>query len=105
MHYTYMLRCKDNTYYTGYTNNLEKRMKAHNEGKGAKYTRGRGPVELIYYEEFEDKTSAMSREYEIKRLTRNEKEVLRQEWEKNNRSIINGMINSEIKGLESKGER
>jgi len=80
-------------------------MKAHNEGKGAKYTRGRGPVELIYYEEFEDKTSAMSREYEIKRLTRNEKEVLRQEWEKNNRSIINGMINSEIKGLESKGER
>lgn len=77
MHYTYMLKCKDNTYYTGYTNNLEKRLKAHNEGKGAKYTRGRGPVELIYYEEYEDKHSAMRREWEIKQLTRSEKEALR----------------------------
>ena len=50
MHYTYMLKCKDGTYYIGYTNDLEKRVKAHNEGKGAKYTKGRGPVELIYYE-------------------------------------------------------
>ena len=77
MYYTYMLRCKDNTYYTGYTNNLEKRVKAHNDGKGAKYTKGRGPVELIYYEEFEDKQSAMRREWEIKQLSRSEKEGLR----------------------------
>lgn len=92
MHYTYMLRCKDNTYYTGYTNNLEKRVKAHNDGKGAKYTKGRGPVELIYYEEFEDKASAMCREYEIKQLTRKEKDVLRQKWEKDNRSVVNEII-------------
>ena len=81
MHYTYMLKCKDNTYYTGYTTDLGKRLKAHNEGKGAKYTRGRGPVELIYYEEYEDKHSAMRREWEIKRLSRSEKETMRQEWE------------------------
>lgn len=77
MHYTYILKCKDNTYYTGYTNNLEKRIKTHNDGKGAKYTRGRGPVELIYYEEYEDKQTAMRREWEIKQLTRSEKEALR----------------------------
>lgn len=81
MHYTYMLKCKDNTYYTGYTTDLGKRIKAHNEGKGAKYTRGRGPVELIYYEEYEDKHSAMRREWEIKRLSRSEKDAMRQEWE------------------------
>lgn len=80
MHYTYMLKCSDNTYYTGYTNDLEKRLKAHDEGKGAKYTRGRGPVELIYYEEYEDKHSAMRREWEIKRLSRSEKESMRQDW-------------------------
>ena len=76
MHYTYMLRCKDNTYYTGYTNDLEKRIKAHNEGKGAKYTKGRRPVELVYYEEYEDKHSAMRREWEIKQLAREEKEKM-----------------------------
>ncbi len=77
MHYTYMLKCKDGTYYTGYTNDLEKRVKAHNEGKGAKYTKGRGPVELIYYEEYEDKSVAMRREWEIKRLSKMQKEELR----------------------------
>ena len=76
MHYTYMLKCKDGTYYTGYTNDLEKRVQAHNEGKGAKYTKGRGPVELIYFEEYEDKSIAMRREWEIKRLTRSQKEEL-----------------------------
>ena len=76
MHYTYMLKCKDNTYYTGYTTDLEKRIKAHNEGKGAKYTRGRGPVELVYYEEHEEKTSAMRREWEIKQMSRREKETM-----------------------------
>ena len=76
MHYTYILKCKDNTYYTGYTNDLEKRIKAHNEGKGAKYTKGRGPVELVYCEEYEEKGRAMRREWEIKQLSRNEKENL-----------------------------
>ena len=80
MHYVYMLKCKDDTYYTGYTNNLEKRIQVHNEGKGAKYTRGRGPVELVYFEEYGDKQTAMRREWEIKQLTRSEKEILIQEW-------------------------
>ena len=76
MHYTYMLRCKDGTYYTGYTNDLEKRIKAHNEGKGAKYTKGRGPVEMVYYEAYDEKALAMRREWEIKQLSRNAKEDL-----------------------------
>ena len=76
MHYTYMLECKDGTYYIGYTNDLEKRIKAHNEGKGAKYTRGRGPVKLAYYEEYEDKSTAMKREWEMKQLTKIQKEML-----------------------------
>ena len=72
--YTYIVRCKDGTYYTGWTNNLEKRMKAHNEGKaGAKYTRAKRPVKLVYYEGFATREEAMSREYRIKRLTREKK--------------------------------
>ncbi|MGL5416109.1 MAG: GIY-YIG nuclease family protein [Clostridium sp.] len=73
MNYIYILKCKDNTLYTGWTNDLEKRFKAHNEGKGAKYTRGRGPLELMYYEEFADKKEAMKREYEIKQMKREKK--------------------------------
>ena len=76
MYYTYILRCADNTLYTGYTNNLEKRLSVHNSGKGAKYTRCRLPVELIYYEEHEKKEEAMSREWHIKRLSRSQKEAL-----------------------------
>ena len=82
MHYTYMLKCKDGTYYTGYTNDLEKRVQAHNEGKGAKYTKGRGPVELIYFEEYEEKSIAMRREWEIKKLTRSQKEELHKNKQK-----------------------
>lgn len=73
MNYTYIVRCKDNTLYCGWTNNLEKRMASHNAGTGAKYTRSRHPVELVYYESFETKEEAMSREYAIKQLTRQEK--------------------------------
>ena len=62
--------------YTGWTNDITHRLKVHNEGKGAKYTRGRGPVELVYLEEFETKQEAMSREAKIKRLTRKEKLLL-----------------------------
>lgn len=74
MYYTYIVQCNDGTLYTGYTNDLEKRMKAHNSGKGAKYTVGRRPVRLLYYTEFDNKESAMSREWFIKnKLTREEK--------------------------------
>lgn len=70
MNYVYILRCSDESLYTGWTNSLEKRIKAHNSGKGAKYTKARLPVELVYFEEYEDKIEAMKREYEIKQLTR-----------------------------------
>jgi len=76
MYYTYMLRCQDNSLYTGYTDNVEKRVATHNEGKGAKYTRGRLPVVLVHSEEFSDKSSAIKREIEIKRLSKEKKEKL-----------------------------
>ena len=76
MNYTYMVRCKDGSLYTGWTNNLEKRVQAHNQGTGAKYTKSRRPVELVYYEEYESKIDAMKREYEIKQLTKKKKEEL-----------------------------
>lgn len=71
--YTYILKCKDGTLYTGWTNNLEKRLADHNAGKGAKYTKSRLPVEIVYHETFETKEEAMRREYAIKQLTRQEK--------------------------------
>ncbi len=73
MNYTYILECSDGTLYCGWTNDLEKRLLAHNEGKGAKYTRGRRPVKLVYYEEFETKEEAMKRECSIKKLGRDDK--------------------------------
>ena len=75
-YYTYIVRCSDDSLYTGYTNDLDNRIEAHNEGRGAKYTRGRGPVELVYFEEHPTKEEAMSREWHIKRLTRSEKEKI-----------------------------
>ena len=76
MNYTYILECNDGTYYTGWTNDLEKRVKMHNAGKGAKYTKPRRPVVLAYYETFQTKEEAMRREWEIKQLSRKEKEQL-----------------------------
>ena len=76
MNYTYILKCSDGTYYCGWTNDLENRLKTHNAGKGSKYTKARLPVELVYYEEFETKEEAMSREWHIKRLSRLQKEEL-----------------------------
>ena len=76
MNYAYILRCCDGTLYSGWTNNLEKRLKAHNAGKGGKYTRSRLPVELKYFEEFETKSEAMRREWEFKHLTREQKLIL-----------------------------
>lgn len=76
MNYTYLLQCADGSLYCGWTNCLWERVKAHNEGRGAKYTRGRRPVKLVYYEEFPTRQEAMRREAAIKRLTRQEKERL-----------------------------
>ncbi|PLT32633.1 GIY-YIG nuclease family protein [Bacillus sp. V5-8f] len=72
-HFFYVLSCKDGSLYAGYTNNLEKRIHLHNEGKGAKYTRGRGPVELVYYETFSTKNEAMRAEYRFKQLDKKAK--------------------------------
>lgn len=74
--FVYMLRCGDGTLYTGITDDVQKRLAAHRAGKGAKYTRGRGPLELVYQEELPDKSDALKREYAIKRLRREEKEQL-----------------------------
>ena len=73
MNYVYILRCSDDTLYCGWTNDLDARMKTHNSGRGAKYTRGRLPAELVYYEEYEDPHDARSREWHIKHMTREEK--------------------------------
>ncbi len=73
MNYTYILECADGTLYCGWTNDLENRLKIHNDGNGAKYTRSRLPVTLVYYEEFETPREAQSREAKIKRLTRQQK--------------------------------
>ncbi len=74
--YTYMVECKDGSYYTGWTNHLEKRIQDHNNGKGAKYTKAKRPVTLVYYETFATKEEAMKREYAIKQMNRKEKEAL-----------------------------
>ena len=73
---TYILKCADNTLYTGWTTDLQKRLNAHNQGKGAKYTRSRRPVTLVYHEIFETKEEAMRREAAIKKLSRSQKERL-----------------------------
>lgn len=73
MYYVYILECCDKSLYTGYTNHLEKRIKAHNEGKGAKYTKGRRPVSLVYFESFQTKSEALKREYAIKQFSRKKK--------------------------------
>lgn len=74
--YTYILRCADGSLYTGWTNDLTKRLAAHNAGRGAKYTRTRRPVALVYWERFATKREAMAREWAIKRLSRGEKLAL-----------------------------
>ena len=76
MNYVYLLRCADGTLYCGWTTDLTARLEAHNSGKGAKYTRSRRPVVLVYHEEYEDRHEALSREYRIKRLSRQEKLAL-----------------------------
>ncbi|MDN7229357.1 GIY-YIG nuclease family protein [Planococcus liqunii] len=72
-HYFYVLECADGSYYAGYTNDLQKRLEAHNAGKGAKYTRAKGPVEMIHHESFETKSAAMKAEYAFKQLSKPQK--------------------------------
>ena len=74
--YVYILRCGDGTLYTGITDDVPRRLAAHRAGKGAKYTRGRGPLELVWQEEVPDKSAALRREYQLKQLSRSEKEQL-----------------------------
>ena len=78
MNYTYIVKCSDGSLYTGWTTDLDRRIRAHNDGTGAKYTKSRRPVKLVYYETFETKEEAMRREYAIKQLTREEKLALLQ---------------------------
>ncbi|WP_053361246.1 GIY-YIG nuclease family protein [Bacillus sp. FJAT-27251] len=73
-HYFYVLSCRDGSLYAGYTNDLERRLRQHNEGKGAKYTKGRGPVELIYAKQYETKSEALKAEYAFKQLPRARKD-------------------------------
>ena len=80
MCWTYIVECADGSYYCGWTNDLNKRLAAHNAGKGAKYTKPRLPVKLVYQEEFSTKEEAMSREWHIKQLTRSQKEALISRW-------------------------
>ena len=80
--WVYILRCADDSLYTGWTNRLNARIQAHNSGKGAKYTRSRRPVELVYCQGFGSRSGAMRREAQIKRMTRPQKEQLLAGWER-----------------------
>ena len=75
-HYVYILECNDKTYYTGYATDLIRRLIQHCSGKGAKYTRGRTPLDLVYVEEYKTKSEALKREYKIKQLTKKQKKKL-----------------------------
>ncbi len=81
MNYAYLVRCSDNSLYAGWTNNIEKRIKSHNDGTGAKYTKPRRPVTLAYLEEFDTKSEAMKREAALKQMTHRQKEELATSWE------------------------
>ncbi len=74
--YVYILECGDKSYYTGITTDIQKRLETHISGKGAKYTRGRGPLTLLYIEELSNKSEALKREYAIKQLSRKKKTEL-----------------------------
>ena len=74
--FVYILRCSDDTFYTGLTDDVPRRRDVHNSGKGAKYTRGRLPVQVVYTEECESYSAALKREYAIKQLTRQQKQAL-----------------------------
>ena len=81
--YVYMLRCRDNSLHTGWTNNLKNRLSDHNKGKGAKYTRSRLPVKLVYYKKVDDKSQALKLEIKLKKLSKRKKELLVKDFSKN----------------------
>jgi len=83
-HYVYIVECSDKTLYTGYARDLDKRINTHNKGKGAKYTRGRFPVKLVYYEAFLSKSDALKREYKIKKMAKKNKLKLIENLERGN---------------------
>lgn len=83
-YYVYILECLDHSYYTGWTNDLEKRYTAHVQGKGARYTKAHPPIACVYYEVLANKQTAMKREYQIKQYNRKEKEALIQAFQKQN---------------------
>ena len=86
--YVYILKCNDNTLYTGWTNNIELRISVHNSGNGAKYTRGRLPVTLVYLETLETRSAALSREIAIKRMSKKQKlELISNYEQKNNKGV------------------
>lgn len=93
-HYVYILKCRDDSLYTGWTVDLEKRIAQHNQGTGAKYTRARGPVTLVHWETYETKEEALKREYQIKKLTRVKKIAL----------ISHGAIGSSGQAFESSAQ-
>ena len=88
MNYVYLLRCRDDSLYCGWTNDLAERVASHNSGKGAKYTRSRLPVKLVYYEAYDNRHDAMSREWHIKRMSREEKEGLTAHFQENGQSLL-----------------
>jgi len=92
MNFIYILECTDGTYYTGWTNNLEKRVLSHNEKKGAKYTRSRVPAYIRYYEIYEAKVDAQKREYQIKQYSRNKKKELIENFNDDRINQINEII-------------
>ncbi|MCQ2979312.1 MAG: GIY-YIG nuclease family protein [Clostridia bacterium] len=97
--YIYILKCNDDTLYTGWTNDLEKRVMNHNTKKGAKYTKNRLPAYLTYFETFDNKIDAMKREYFIKQLSRKEKEELISKFKGIRKMKLKDQINEMIKGL------
>lgn len=103
--YTYMVECGDGSLYTGWTNQLEERIRCHNSGKGAKYTRARLPVRLRYYEKFKTRQEAMKREYAIKHLKRKDKLMLLQQLKPEQMRYAE-QINEKVlgKALETNGE-
>ncbi len=82
MHFVYLVRCADGSLYGGYTTDLQRRVAVHNSGRGAKYTRSRLPVELVYWETYDTKEQAMSREWHLKRLSHTEKQNLVEKFQK-----------------------
>lgn len=82
-HHIYIVQCSDGTFYTGYAVDIDKRIEEHNGKGGARYTRGRGPVKLMYFESYPSRSAALKREYEIKQLTRTEKQHLINQSKKN----------------------